>query len=424
MTRSALNLAAPQVRGWCPAALRPMLSGDGLIVRVRPRGHALSAGDLIAVAAIAEAYGNGLIDLTRRANIQLRGVAESSLPAVWAELERIGLLDGPPEAEAVRNVLISPLAGADPSEMVEARALADELDAALTQNAALWMLPAKFAFVIDGGGALSLDGERADIRLRAVGRQFIAVGIDRLSAPRWIGTTTPGEAIAIAVSLAESFIALRPSSRSRMRDLGDRTADELCASVSARLHPLPEAPGERPAHRPLGAITIDGRTIAAGFAAPFGRLDAATLRRLAERALRLGIAEFRISPWRSLYALCDPTTAPAMLDSAVDAGLIVDAGDPLLAVDACPGGPACASSMVDTRAAARETAPMLAELGLRSCHVSGCSKGCARSAAADLTLVGGDDCFGVVRYDTTSAVPLAFVRPDNLAALRQMLKLA
>ncbi len=187
MTRSALNLVAPQVRGWCPGALRPMLSGDGLIVRLRPRGHALSAGDLIAIAAMAETYGNGLIDLTRRANIQLRGVAESNLPAVWAELERIGLLGGPPEAEAVRNVLISPLAGADPSEIVDARVLADELDAALTQNSALWMLPAKFAFVIDGGGALPLDGERADIRLRAVGRQSIAVGIDRLGGPRWIG---------------------------------------------------------------------------------------------------------------------------------------------------------------------------------------------------------------------------------------------
>ena len=158
MTRAALNIVAPQVRGWCPGALRPMLSGDGLIVRLRPRGHALSAGDLIAIAGLAETYGNALIDLTRRANIQLRGVAESNLPAVWGELEGIGLLGGQPEAEAVRNVLISPLAGADPSEIVDTRALANELDVALTENSALWMLPAKFAFVVDGSGAMPLDG--------------------------------------------------------------------------------------------------------------------------------------------------------------------------------------------------------------------------------------------------------------------------
>jgi precorrin-3B synthase len=422
MTGPALNIVAPQVRGWCPGALRPMLSGDGLIVRLRARGHALKIGDLLTIADIAEQHGNGLIDLTRRANIQLRGVAESNLPAVWAELERIGLLGGQPEAEAVRNVLISPLAGADPSELVDARALADELDAALTQNSALWTLPAKFAFAIDSGGALPLDGERADIRLRAVGDHAIAIGIDRLAGPRWIGAARTNDAVAIAVGLAQDFIALRPNARARMRDVSDRIAHELCASTSSRLQPLAEMPVERPTHRPLGPISIDGRTIAAGFAAPFGRLDAGMLRRLAGSALRLGTHEFRISPWRSLYALSDATTVPAMIDAAVDAGLIVDTGDPILAIDACPGGPACASSMVDTRAVARKMAPMLAQLGLRSCHVSGCTKGCARSAAADLTLVGADDCFGVVRHDTSHATPLAFVRPDNLAALRQMLK--
>ncbi|MFD1807161.1 hypothetical protein ACFSHQ_00890 [Gemmobacter lanyuensis] len=25
------------MQGWCPGALRPMMSGDGLVVRVRPR---------------------------------------------------------------------------------------------------------------------------------------------------------------------------------------------------------------------------------------------------------------------------------------------------------------------------------------------------------------------------------------------------
>ena len=39
-------LQQPAVRGWCPGALRPMESGDGLIVRLRPRAGAahLSAG--------------------------------------------------------------------------------------------------------------------------------------------------------------------------------------------------------------------------------------------------------------------------------------------------------------------------------------------------------------------------------------------
>ncbi len=26
-----------EIKGWCPGALRPMQSGDGLVVRIRPR---------------------------------------------------------------------------------------------------------------------------------------------------------------------------------------------------------------------------------------------------------------------------------------------------------------------------------------------------------------------------------------------------
>ncbi len=401
-----------------------MLSGDGLIVRVRPRGHALSAGDLIAIAAMAETYGNGLIDLTRRANIQLRGVAESSLPAVWAELERIGLLGGPPEAEAVRNVLISPLAGADPSEMVDARALADELDAALTQNAALWMLPAKFAFVVDGGGALPLDEERADIRLRAVGRhvhrrRHRPVGRPALdwhddARRSYRHRRQPGREL----HRAEAEFAV---AHARRRQTEQRTN---CAHLSLRGCIRFQ---RRPAKdRRIGRLE-QSRSTAARLRRASLRRSVASMRRccagLPERALRLGIAEFRISPWRSLYALCDATTA------ARHARL----GRRRRPYRRCRRSPSRRRRLprrtglrrVDGRHARggpRSWRRCSRELGLRSCHVSGCAKGCARSAAADLTLVGSDDCFGVVRYDTTRAAPLAFVRPDNLAALRQMLK--
>ena len=82
-----MTAAAPReqsrIRGWCPGALRPMESGDGLLVRVRPRAGRLATGDVIAIAAAAERYGNGLIDLTRRANLQLRGLSAESLPDLW-----------------------------------------------------------------------------------------------------------------------------------------------------------------------------------------------------------------------------------------------------------------------------------------------------------------------------------------------------
>ena len=69
--------AAFEVKGWCPGALRPMQSGDGLIVRVRPQSATFSPDELGVLADAARHFGNGHIDLTRRANLQIRGVSEA-----------------------------------------------------------------------------------------------------------------------------------------------------------------------------------------------------------------------------------------------------------------------------------------------------------------------------------------------------------
>ena len=54
-----------------------MLSGDGLVVRVRPRGGRLSSAQAAGIAELSARHGNGLIDLTGRANLQIRGVSET-----------------------------------------------------------------------------------------------------------------------------------------------------------------------------------------------------------------------------------------------------------------------------------------------------------------------------------------------------------
>jgi precorrin-3B synthase len=45
------------IKGWCPGALQPMLSGDGLVVRVRPHGGRLDAAQAAGLADLAERFG-------------------------------------------------------------------------------------------------------------------------------------------------------------------------------------------------------------------------------------------------------------------------------------------------------------------------------------------------------------------------------
>jgi precorrin-3B synthase len=396
-----------------------MQTGDGLIVRVSPRGRSLRPGDLAAIADIAERHGNGLIDLTRRANIQVRGISERSLPHVWQELTRIGLLG----AETA-NILVGPLAGVDPHEIVDARQLADELQAAISGNPAFDALPDKFAFVVDGGGTLPLDDMVGDVSLRAMrlgGRAMVTLAVDRSGGARTVGTCAADDAAAVAADLTERYLRLRPNSRARMRDVLEAAVGAFSADTRLRAIDIPSPP--KPAQHPLGSVRIGGKLVAVGLAAAFGRLTSGELHGLADCASRAGIAAVRVSPWRSLFALTEEDTAARALTTwAAAAGLITDPHDPLRLIDACPGAPDCGSASVDTRLAARALAPSLRVLGVGTCHVSGCSKGCARSAAADLTLVGASGTFAVVHHGTARSAPTRFVRPSDLASHPHLLK--
>jgi precorrin-3B synthase len=418
--------ALQSVRGWCPGALRPMESGDGLIVRLRPRCGALSVAVVSEIAALAESHGNGHIDLTRRANVQLRGVSEERLSSLWQRLSELGLLDASADAEAVRNVMVSPLSGIDPSDVADVRPLAVALETALGAERDLWRLPAKFGFAVDGGGMLPLDGIRADVWLKAARNDDvmgILVGVDRPEGIDWLGSTTLDAAAAVAVRIARAFLDSRPDARARMRDLSQSAHDAVRLAVAPHLDGMVSASHVHFPERFLGQISCDDRPVAVGMAAPFGRVEASALAALASAARDLGALEFRLSPWRAFYAPAQDANDAAELSLAAAAnGFIVDAGDPLLAIEACPGAPGCRSAALDTRAAARHLAPMVARLGARSCHVSGCAKGCACSQAADLVLVGTAERFGVLRSATAQDEPRLFVSPDRLSDLPQLLK--
>jgi len=339
--------AAFDIKGWCPGGIRPMPSGDGLLVRVRPWVGAFTLDQAKGLADIAATLGNGHIDLTRRANLQIRGLREEDLPALHEALDRLGLL----EDEAVRNVMVSPLAGP------EVRALALALGRMMPEDA-----PAKFGGLVDGGGPLSIIGERADVAL-AVTSEGVAVRVDG----EWLGVTDPEHAASSAFGGQRSF---------------------------ARMTVMPV-----PGHRRLGRL---GRFT--GLAVPFGRLEARQLHDLVASCVKAGASEIRLSPWRALY-----------VDAVVEVpGFIVDDNDRLLRIEACPGAPACASATVDTRDAARQ----LAAMGLPgTIHVSGCAKGCARSTAADLTLVGQEGRYGVVHRGTARDRATRIIAPDSLGQL-------
>jgi precorrin-3B synthase len=404
-----------------------METGDGLIVRVRGRAGSLTTRQLRGISGISRHFGNGVVDLTRRANVQVRGIEADDLPGVWSRLSDCDLIDANADAEAVRNVMVNPLSGRDPTETVNARSIAEALEAELSHRPEFWALPGKFGFSVDGGGMLSLDGERADIRLRAarVGeRAMIAVGADRKSATDWLCLVDPAHAHEAALSLAAAFLACaKDCPRARMRDLPDEALKGLRRALSA--DGLLDGDDAFPVHSRGDRVGLleGGSLVAVGIGAPLGRLESQAMEVLADAAEALGITDIFLSPWRVLYLpVRDARAAEHLLGIARDFGLVTSAADPLMAIDACPGAPACRSAFLDTRAAARRVAALLPLPGISSVHISGCAKGCARSKPADLVLVDCEAGFGVIRNGTAEALPGAYMKPEDLDALRGLLK--
>ena len=400
--------AAFEVKGWCPGALRPMQSGDGLIVRIRPQSATFNTKDLVVLADAARRFGSGHIDLTRRANLQIRGISEASLPQLHSVIAGMGLLDDSPDGEAVRNVMINPLSGIDPTEVLDVRSVGRELARLLGFEKDVWALPSKFGFIVDGGGALSLAGQRADIRLVAIAlgsEAAFAFGIETKIGLEWLGSISPGGAASATIEAGLAFIDVASrEKRQRMRDLSDQGLAFVRSAMRSRLNTLPEKPPNADAslNRRIGLIELDAGRFAVGIAMPFGRVEADQLRNVCGAMATHGVEEIRLSPWRALYAEApSEQSGQSILDAAARDGLITNPRDPLLQIEACPGAPGCPSTALDTRGDGRRIAGWLPRFRFSgTVHVSGCAKGCAKSGPADFVLVGSEGRYGIVRNGT------------------------
>ncbi|MDJ1158835.1 precorrin-3B synthase [Chelatococcus sp. SYSU_G07232] len=410
-------------RGRCPGALAPMRTGDGLLVRLRLTGGRLAAPVAAAVADLARRHGNGALDLSARANLQIRGVGAETLAPVQAELARLGLLDAHPAAEAVRNVLVGPLAGLDPAALADGLAHAAALERCLAGTPALHALPPKFGWLIDDGGFCPMDDVTADVRFRAVSRDgeaAWAVGFETAEGIDWVGACARDALPAAAAALGEAFLALRPSSPEparRMRQIPPALRARV--AEAAGLAPLAAVPSRRAGALYPGVLALGDGCCAVGFGLAYGRIGSEALVALARLAAERGTGELRLTPWR-LLLLPVPAGADveAMLATGRDLGLVVDARDPRLAIAACPGAPACEQATTVTHADAGAIARAAAALfdGSVTLHVSGCGKGCARQRPATLVLTGEAGRYGLARNADATAAPLFRAPPAAIIA--------
>ena len=366
----------PEAKGWCPGAYRPMMSGDGLVVRVRPVLGRVTREQALGIARLSLQFGSGVIDLTSRANLLIRGVREDDHEALLAALNQLELLPDDPALEARRNILLPH----DWTEGDDSHLIATEL---LERLRDFPVVPAKFGLAIDAGGQPILGQSSADIRIERSAEGLI-LRADGAALGRFVTADTAVDAM---IELAEWFAQNANAEARRMKTVLRQTQlPETFTQVA------PLAARKRPRPGPCGADQMLG--------ALFGQIDAQALSDLIEAS---GATALRTTPWR-LFVLED--AAPVKTDD-----FITDPADPRLSIDACPGTQGCKSASVDTRSLAR----MLAGRTTKRLHISGCTKGCARARTSDLTLVGHDGAFDLVQDGHAWDAPaLSGLSPDDL----------
>ena len=104
----------------CPGALHAVPARDGLLARIRIPGGLLAPAQLATLGRLARRCGSGIVEITARANVQLRGLDAERTDELADGLTEAGLLVSATH-DRVRNIVASPLAWIDPDERLDVR---------------------------------------------------------------------------------------------------------------------------------------------------------------------------------------------------------------------------------------------------------------------------------------------------------------
>lgn len=271
--------------------LRPWIADDGALVRLRLVGGVLSTSALRDLVGIAADYADGTILLTKRTNLQLRGIehAGGCVPAVLVDaIAEAGLLPSPSH-ELVRNIMVSPLTGRVAGR-ADLRETAHELDRLLCAEPDFAGLAGRFLFVLDDG--------RGDIASRSLDLGLMAVDTEtvqlRVGSDHWGAVTPLEDAPEALLSYARAFLGLRGEGEAALwhvDELPDGGAELLgmhhARDLRTQVSTLPP---------PYGIIAQDDGRSAEHLAVPDGVLTPELAGVILDRAG----TEVIVTPWRSI----------------------------------------------------------------------------------------------------------------------------
>lgn len=408
----AASVSPAMRRGACPTLAAPMPTGDGLLARLRPASGHLTIKQFSLLALAASKSGNGILEITARGSLQIRGVRAEAIATLSSDVAAAGI--SVPAGPAIE---LPPLHGIDPDELADAADMEQRIRERLSPTLSSPALAPKLAIVVDAGGGFGLSTVKADIRVTALapGWWRVAVnGDERTAVPVSVGSMD--DAVEAVDGVLRLLLSLGEQKRGR-----DLTLEMLRQTFPFMNEIGIAAP--RTSKQAIGQHTLSDGRLVLGLRPRFGQLRATDLISFLLAAQALGASDVRPAPERALFIIgLNEQAAEAVAKMAEAYGLSADPDDISARIATCAGARACASGHYYTKSLAASitgSAAVLLDASMML-HLSGCAKGCAHQQRA-LTIVGTDGGYGLVLDGLASDAPDAYIASRDIDSAIQRL---
>ncbi len=409
----------------CPGALTFAHMRDGEMIRLRFPGGKLSRPELQALAALSKNFGNGLLDLTNRANIQIRGLNRKhfSPEDLTTALDEAGFLSQNPWSDRLRNIMADPLDYRNCGD-TNSSAVVMALDEELQNTPSLAKLSPKFCFIIDNGSPYQISTQPHDLALIAL--PFFGKSLYQLSLAGHLTSLCVSEdkAANLLIQIANYICHFGHEVKRVSHLLQKFSLEEACQHILEFAPYCIKSPPDNKADLtppPIGLIKGQKPAYSLGLGVPTGRLTAQqifTLAKFCQHVTETPTIEHKkhcvtLSPWQIIYVHNIPASQIEItIKTAKQAGFITDPNFLNSQVFACSGSSGCPR----TEAPAKEEGLTLIKLlkddpvpsteQAIKIHISGCARSCALASQADIVALAQTDGSGYHLYENTSIAKL------------------
>lgn len=384
------------------------------MLRVKIPNGTVTPAQLEALGNLSIRYGDNTGDITTRQDIQFHSIRIEDVPAIFAELARIGLTSSGACGDITRNITGCAVAGIDRNELIDAEPIVEQVHQFFLNNREFSNLPRKFKITISGCAGHCSNHEINDIGLIALRREDGAIVFDL-----WVGGglgakerfadrlgvhLTPEEIPAVAAhicALFRDFGNREYRTKARLKFLleewgPEKFLQELETRLGRKLlrGAAPQVPvTANRAHLGVHAQKTPG-LFYVGAAVQGGLFHGTDMLALANFAREAGSNRVRLTTTQNFVVLDVPGPAVVRLEHQLaERGFQTNPSSFRSGTLACTGTQFCKLALVETKARAAELVEFLERevpgftTPLRI-SVTGCPNSCAHYQVCDIGFVG------------------------------------